>query len=63
MNTLMYEHPLTSQHLRIIREVIGYNIVGPISKGLACGDIGIGAMLEWRDIVRIVVDRFDLLKQ
>ena len=63
MNTLMYEHPLTSHHLRIIREVIGYNIVGPISKGLACGDIGIGAMLEWRDIVRVVVDRFDLLKQ
>ncbi|ETW81354.1 hypothetical protein HETIRDRAFT_417507 [Heterobasidion irregulare TC 32-1] len=63
MNTLMYEHPLTSQHLRIIREVIGYNIVGPVSKGLACGDIGIGAMLEWRDIVRVVVDRFDLLKQ
>ncbi|KAL4259576.1 Flavin prenyltransferase-like protein [Pleurotus pulmonarius] len=60
MNTLMYEHPLTSEHLRIVREVIGYNVVGPIGKALACGDIGIGAMTEWGDIVQTVVDRFQL---
>jgi len=40
MNTLMYEHPLTAEHLRIVREVIGYNVVGPIGKNLACGDVG-----------------------
>jgi phosphopantothenoylcysteine decarboxylase len=40
MNTFMYEHPLTSEHLRVIREVIKYNVVGPIGKALACGDIG-----------------------
>jgi phosphopantothenoylcysteine decarboxylase len=40
MNTLMYEHPLTAQHLQIIREVVRYNVVGPIGKGLACGDVG-----------------------
>ena len=40
MNTLMYEHPLTAEHLKIVREVIGYQVVGPISKALACGDIG-----------------------
>ena len=40
MNTLMYEHPLTEQHLRTVREVIGYNVVGPIGKKLACGDVG-----------------------
>ncbi|KAM5539441.1 hypothetical protein V8D89_006893 [Ganoderma adspersum] len=62
MNTLMYEHPLTEQHLRIVREVIGYNVVGPIGKKLACGDIGMGAMTEWRDIVQIVVNRFGLTK-
>ncbi|KAF4604857.1 hypothetical protein EYR40_003639 [Pleurotus pulmonarius] len=60
MNTLMYEHPLTSEHLRIVREVLRYNVVGPIGKALACGDIGIGAMTEWRDIVQTVVDRFQL---
>ncbi|PIL22745.1 hypothetical protein GSI_15438 [Ganoderma sinense ZZ0214-1] len=63
MNTLMYEHPLTQQHLRTVREVIGYNVVGPIGKKLACGDIGMGAMTEWRDIVQIVVDRFSLTKR
>ncbi|KAI0822065.1 flavoprotein [Trametes gibbosa] len=63
MNTLMYEHPLTEQHLRIVKEVIGYTIVGPIGKKLACGDIGLGAMLEWRDIVQIVVDKFSLKKK
>ncbi|KAJ3765291.1 flavoprotein [Lentinula raphanica] len=61
MNTLMYEHPLTSEHLRIIREVVRYTVVGPIGKGLACGDVGLGAMTEWRDIVQIVVDHFKLV--
>jgi phosphopantothenoylcysteine decarboxylase len=74
MNTLMYEHPLTAEHLRIIKEVIKYNVVDPIGKALACGDIcrwfiysideqyfpGIGAMSEWYDIAQIVVDKFDL---
>jgi phosphopantothenoylcysteine decarboxylase len=40
MNTLMYEHPLTAEHLRVVKHVIGYNVVGPIGKALACGDIG-----------------------
>lgn len=40
MNTLMYEHPLTAEHLRVVRDIVGYSIVGPIGKGLACGDVG-----------------------
>ena len=40
MNTLMYEHPLTEQHLQTVRDVIGYTVVGPIGKKLACGDVG-----------------------
>ncbi|KAG7440891.1 flavoprotein [Guyanagaster necrorhizus] len=60
MNTLMYDHPLTAEHLRIVRDVVKYNVVGPIGKGLACGDVGLGAMTEWRDIVRIVVEKFHL---
>ncbi|TFY72594.1 hypothetical protein EVG20_g414 [Dentipellis fragilis] len=62
MNTLMYEHPLTAHHLRTIHEIIGYTIVGPISKGLACGDVGLGAMVEWRDIVLLVAEKFQLTK-
>ncbi|KAF5382493.1 hypothetical protein D9615_003041 [Tricholomella constricta] len=60
MNTLMYEHPLTAEHMRIVRDVVRYNIVGPIGKHLACGDVGVGAMTEWRDIVKIVVELFHL---
>ena len=79
MNTLMYEHPLTAQHLRVIQEVVKYHVIGPVGKGLACGDvgmvnprprphityvllarIGIGAMTEWKDIVKIVVDKMQL---
>jgi phosphopantothenoylcysteine decarboxylase len=40
MNTLMYEHPLTSEHIRVVRDVVRYEIVGPIGKALACGDVG-----------------------
>ncbi|KAH9924309.1 flavoprotein [Epithele typhae] len=63
MNTLMFEHPLTARHLQVVREVIGYTVVGPIGKMLACGDVGLGAMTEWRDIVQIVLDRFNLTKR
>jgi len=63
MNTLMYEHPLTSEHIRTVREVVRYEVVGPIGKGLACGDVGLGAMSEWLDIVQIVVDKFKLVRQ
>jgi len=44
MNTLMYDHPLTSEHLRVVKEVIGYHVVGPIGKTLACGDVGKGIL-------------------
>lgn len=46
MNTLMYEHPLTNDHIRIVRDVIGYQIVGPIGKKLACGDIGVSFLFN-----------------
>jgi phosphopantothenoylcysteine decarboxylase len=40
MNTFMYEHPLTARHLEVVNNEIGYNVVGPIEKKLACGDVG-----------------------
>jgi hypothetical protein len=40
MNTSMYNHPLTNEHLRVVKEVIGYYVVGPIGKTLPCGDVG-----------------------
>ena len=53
MNTFMWNHPMTSKHLDIIKS-LNYIIVNPISKKLACGDIGIGAMAEVSDIVKVL---------
>jgi len=43
MNTVMWEHPSTAQHLRTL-ESWGYRILPPASKRLACGDVGRGAL-------------------
>jgi len=53
MNTLMWQHPFTSQHLDVLRG-IGYDIVDPVVKTLACGDIGKGAMASVDTIVASV---------
>lgn len=53
-------HPLTDVHIRFAQETLGYNVLGPIQKRLACGDMGNGAMLEWSDIVKVAVDKFNL---
>lgn len=45
MNTLMWEHPITSESLKKLKKW-GYQIINPISKTLACGDEGVGAMAE-----------------
>ncbi|WFD20243.1 phosphopantothenoylcysteine decarboxylase [Malassezia caprae] len=60
MNTLMYLHPLTAQHASSL-EALGYEVHGPIAKRLACGDLGMGAMLEWADIVRMVAERYGVV--
>ena len=77
MNTFMYGHPLTSEHIRVVQDTLKYTVMGPIGKELACGDVGmytslyyifcfvkcyagVGAMLEWSQIVDLVVDHFQL---
>jgi phosphopantothenoylcysteine decarboxylase len=42
----MYQHPITHIQLTFIKETLGYIVIDPISKKLACGDVGIGAMQE-----------------
>lgn len=54
MNTHMFAHPLTARHLEVVQNVIGYTVVGPVGKTLACGDVGLGAMTEWSEIVGMV---------
>lgn len=45
MNTVMWRNPFTEQHLMAIDE-LGINLIPPVTKRLACGDYGTGAMAE-----------------
>jgi len=66
MNTDMWEHPITHEQLNTLRlrhkrSVDGFyskydniEIVGPVSKMLACGTEGMGAMAPITDIVQAV---------
>lgn len=57
MNTHMYDHPITAVHLNTIKSFYEKCvIVSPISKKLACGDVGMGAMAEVSDIVKALND-------
>lgn len=41
MNTHMYQHPFTADHLKTVQEKLHYMISGPQGSGaLACGDEG-----------------------
>lgn len=53
MNTAMWEHPLTHQHMAIL-ESLGYRMIAPIEKRLACGDVGLGAMASVESILEEV---------
>ncbi|EDV26292.1 Phosphopantothenoylcysteine decarboxylase [Trichoplax sp. H2] len=55
MNTHMWKHPITSNHIAILKN-FGYIEVEPIEKRLACGDTGIGAMADIEKIVAVVMD-------
>ncbi|KAJ2705915.1 hypothetical protein FB645_002002 [Coemansia sp. IMI 203386] len=54
MNPMMWEHPVTEKQLDILRQ-LGFVVVDPIAKGLACGDVGMGAMAEPETIADIVI--------
>lgn len=56
MNTFMYKHPVTKRHLQVLKEDFPYvEVLRPIEKVLVCGDIGMGGMREWSEIVDITV--------
>ncbi|ANB14231.1 phosphopantothenoylcysteine decarboxylase complex subunit CAB3 [Sugiyamaella lignohabitans] len=58
MNTHMYTNPVTKKHLSIIKEDFTWiETLKPVEKVLVCGDIGMGGMREWSDIVDTLVKR------
>ena len=53
MNTHMWHHPLTREHVAKIQS-FGYREIPCISKTLMCGDTGAGAMAEVETIIDAV---------
>ncbi|KAL5120117.1 hypothetical protein ACEQ8H_001942 [Pleosporales sp. CAS-2024a] len=66
MNTAMWLQPITKKQLDILDGEWGvrnggwFEVLQPMSKELACGDVGGGAMKDWREIVAVVEDRLGL---
>jgi phosphopantothenoylcysteine synthetase/decarboxylase len=62
MNTAMWQHPLTQQQLTTIQKFSAVQeeplsviqVVAPMVKTLACGEVGQGAMASVSDIVQAV---------
>ena len=55
MNTLMYTNPMTKRHLTALERAFPFvEVLRPVEKVLMCGDIGMGGMREWSDIVEVV---------
>jgi phosphopantothenoylcysteine decarboxylase len=50
MNTYMWESPFTSQHVGSL-ERLGFRVIAPVAKKLACGDVGNGGMASVETLV------------
>ncbi|KAK1294949.1 Phosphopantothenoylcysteine decarboxylase [Acorus calamus] len=61
MNTFMWNNPFTQHHLAMINK-LGIQLIPPITKRLACGDYGNGAMAEPSLICSTVVLYLDSSK-
>ncbi|KAK5053706.1 hypothetical protein LTR84_001667 [Exophiala bonariae] len=69
MNTAMWRHPITKKQIKILEQDWGEGETGwvtvlkPMEKELACGDVGDGAMLDWRLLVEHVESHLDISLQ
>ncbi|KAI9787805.1 MAG: hypothetical protein M1816_007453 [Peltula sp. TS41687] len=74
MNTAMWRHPVTAGQIRVLEEEWGVDAPGPgreegwvevlrpVEKRLACGDVGGGAMRDWENVVGVIEERLGLGK-
>lgn len=66
MNTAMWKQPITKKQTDVLDEEWGvknggwFEVLLPMEKQLACGDLGGGAMKDWREIVEVIEDRIGL---
>ncbi|CAI4044717.1 hypothetical protein SKDZ_11G1220 [Saccharomyces kudriavzevii ZP591] len=64
MNTFMYINPMTKKHLTsLVQDYPFIQVLKPVEKVLICGDIGMGGMREWTDIVEIVRGRINEIRK
>ncbi len=52
MNTAMWENPLSVRHIRQTAEIYDVTLISPVSKKLADGDEGVGALAEDETIIK-----------
>lgn len=72
MNTAMWRHPITKRQIRILEEEWAvssgdetksdgwFEVLRPQEKELACGDVGDGAMKDWKEIVEVILQRLHI---
>jgi len=66
MNTAMWRHQVTGSQLAVLEGEWGVQnggwveVLRPVEKELACGDVGDGAMREWREVVGVIEERLGL---
>lgn len=65
MNTAMWRNPVTAKNIKVLEEEWGgengwIEVLRPVEKTLACGDVGEGAMVSWQTIVDVVEDKLSL---
>jgi phosphopantothenoylcysteine synthetase/decarboxylase len=66
MNTAMWLQPITKKQIDILNNEWGvhnggwFEVLQPMQKELACGDVGGGAMKDWREIVGTIEERLGL---
>ncbi|EXJ82027.1 phosphopantothenoylcysteine decarboxylase [Capronia coronata CBS 617.96] len=60
MNTAMWRHPITRKQIKVLEQEWGVGdegwitVLRPMEKELACGDVGDGAMMDWKLIVEYI---------
>lgn len=55
MNTQMWDHPIVQRNLRWLEETGRYTVLAPVSKRLACGDVGVGGLVDVPEIVSAIL--------
>ncbi|KAH7145616.1 putative flavoprotein [Dactylonectria estremocensis] len=65
MNTAMWRHPITAKQIKTLEEEWGgesgwVEVLRPVAKALACGDVGDGGMVSWQTIVAVIEDKIGI---